>query len=79
MSNLEFVLSLTPEQILKLIEFNKFKDFNIGVLYAPETNLYDLHIYERLEDFIFRGRYQWVNDKWVEEEMSRSNNLQLSL
>ena len=58
MSNIEFVLSLTPEQIYKFIDLNKDVEFMIGVI--KDTGR--LSIYDTKEKF--RMDYTWVNNKW---------------
>lgn len=58
MSNIEFVLSLTPEQIWKFIEFNTKKDLMIGII----KNKKRLSIYDTKKNF--RMDYTWINDKW---------------
>lgn len=58
MSNIEFVLSLTPEQIWKFIEFNTKKDLMIGIIKDKKR----LSIYDTKKNF--RMDYTWINDKW---------------
>lgn len=60
MSNVEFVLSLTPGQIKKFIEFIKDSDFKIGLIYEFETKLF---IQENNINMI----YVWINNKWEKE------------
>ena len=58
MSDIEFVLSLTPEQIWKFIEFNTKKDLMIGIIKDKKR----LSIYNTKENF--RMDYTWINNKW---------------
>ena len=58
MSNIEFVLSLTPEQIYKFIDFNKDIEFMVGVIKDKGR----LSIYDTKENF--RMDYTWINNKW---------------
>ncbi len=58
MSNIEFVLSLTPEQIWKFIGFNTKKDLMIGIIKDKKR----LSIYDTKKNF--RMDYTWINDKW---------------
>ena len=58
MSDIEFVLSLTPEQIWKFIEFNTKKDLMIGIIKDKKR----LSIYNTKENF--RMDHTWINDKW---------------
>lgn len=60
MSNVEFVLSLTPKQINKFIEFNK-SDFLLGLIYSPIDNITSL----MLQDKDYKMSYKWINNKWV--------------
>jgi hypothetical protein len=60
MSNLEFVLSLTPEQVRKFIEFLKDSDLKIGLIFEFKTKLF---IQEENLNMI----YVWNNNKWEKE------------
>ena len=62
MSNVEFVLSLTPEQIYKFIDFNKKENFLVGIILKP-VNEYDTLC---IQDDDFRMDYQYINNKWNE-------------
>lgn len=62
MSDLEFVLSLTPEQIYKFIDFNKKEKFLVGIILKP-VNEYDTLC---IKDDAFRMDYQYINSKWNE-------------
>lgn len=62
MSDLEFILSLNPNQIIKLLDltFADFKEkFRVGII----TN--DVLFYQ---DKNIRKIYRWVNNKWEEED-----------
>jgi hypothetical protein len=60
MSNIEFVLSLTPKQINKFIEFNK-SDFCVGLIWSPIDNgVFSL----MLKDKDYRMNYKWIDSKW---------------
>ena len=58
MSNIEFVLSLTPEQIYKFIDFNEDIEFMVGVIKDKGR----LSICDSKENF--RMDYTWINNKW---------------
>lgn len=76
MSDIEFVLSLTPEQCLKFVEFIHFNNFHVGILSSNNKTEYRLIIDETSEEGRFRGEYSWVNNKWKEINIQR-NNLKL--
>lgn len=62
MTNLDFVLSLTPKQIFKFIEFNNKPEFTVGIILKP-TNEYDTLC---IKDNDFRMDYRYINNKWNE-------------
>jgi hypothetical protein len=62
MNNLEFILSLNPKQIIKLLELTlaDFKEkFNIGIIITTNVLFY--------QDKNIRKRYRWINNKWKED------------
>ena len=62
MSDLEFILSLNPKQIIKLLDLTlaDFKEkFNIGIIITNNVLFY--------QDKNIRKRYKWINNKWKEE------------
>lgn len=62
MSDLEFILSLNPKQIIKLLDLTlaDFKEkFNIGIIITTNVLFY--------QDKNIRKRYKWINNKWKEE------------
>lgn len=64
MSNIEFVLSLTPKQINKFIEFNTNEHLMIGMIWDPYGDRCNLVIKEKE----FKEEYTWNNDKWIINE-----------
>ena len=73
MSNIEFVLSLTPEQIYKFIEFNTKPFFLVGILKQLESNTHTLYLNDTVEDGEFgvlnlrySYKYNYINNKWEE-------------
>lgn len=67
MSDLEFVLSLTPKQIFKFIEFNFKPKFMIGIITDIEGENYKLFIFNDVNKENFRMNYKWINNKWEED------------
>lgn len=78
MSDIEFVLSLTPKQCLKFVEFINFNNFHVGILSSDNNTKYRLIVDETSEEGRFRGEYKWVENKWKETDIQR-NNLKLVL
>ena len=63
MTDIEFVLSLTPEQIYKFVDFNKKENLLVGIILKP-VNKYDT-LCVRNDDF--RMDYKWINNEWKED------------
>ncbi len=66
MSDLEFVLSLTPKQIFKFTEFNFKPDFMVGIITDVDGINYSLYIFNNVNKENFRMNYKW-NNKWEED------------
>jgi len=62
MTDIEFVLSLTPKQIYKFIEFNNKPEFLVGIILKPVNEYGTLCV--KSDDF--RMDYKWINNEWKE-------------
>ena len=63
MTDIEFVLSLTPKQIFKFIDFNKKENLLLGIILKPRNKYNTLYI----ENDSFKMNYKWINKKWKQE------------
>ncbi len=60
MTDIEFVLSLTPEQVYKFTEFNYERDFTVGIISDM------LYVHDKTNGSDYRMNYKWINNKWEE-------------
>ena len=67
MTDVEFVLSLTPKQIFKFIEFNHKKYFMVGIIKDDNKEYYRLCLYNNVNDENYRMEYKWINNEWKED------------
>lgn len=67
MTNIEFILSLTPKQIFKFIEFNHEKYFMVGIIKDYDKEGYRLYLYNNVNDENYRMNYKWINNEWKED------------
>lgn len=57
MTDIEFVLSLTPEQIFKFVELNNKKEFVVEIINNPDNFSYNLLLCDSIKGY--KINYEW--------------------
>lgn len=59
MTDIDFVLSLTPEQIFKFVELNNKKEFVVEIINNPDNSSYSLLLCDSIKGY--KINYEWFN------------------